>query len=311
MRALLNRRLLAERGAGRATLTVERIMAWAVAHHAATGRWPRLRSGPVRGVPGETWSTIATSLNKGRCGLPRGMTLGRLLAQHLGREALSLPLTFTVEQILGWADAYHAAHERWPTVKSGKVAATRSETWLAVNHALTQGLRGLPPGPSLARLLAAHRGARNRTSLPDLKTDQILAWAEAHRATTGKWPNDKSGSVFGASAEDWNTISEALRNGRRGLAGGTSLARLLGQHHPERCRDLTVDTVLTWCNAFHGRWPRASDGAIAMAPGEKWGPIDQALRKGHRRLPAGLSLARLFTGRPAPAPEEIGRSVQR
>jgi hypothetical protein len=242
------------------------------------------------------------------------MTLGRLLAQHLGREALSLPPALTVEQILYWADAHHAEHGRWPTVKSGKVAAAPSETWLAVNQALTQGLRGLPPGPSLARLLAGRRGARNRTSLPDLNTDQILAWAEAHRAATGKWPNDKSGSVIGASAEDWNTISEALRNGRRGLPGGTSLALLLSQHHPERCRDLSLETVLTWGNAFyaaHGRWPRASDGVIAMAPGENWRALNQALRKGSRRLPAGLSLARLFTGRPAPTPEEIGRSVQR
>src|SRR6516162_4931886 len=75
----------------------------------------------------------------------------------------------TVEQILAWADAHHAAQGVWPAVgPAGAVAemvsGTRGESWKAINHALALGLRGLPGDSSLAELLAAHRGV----PLPDM-----------------------------------------------------------------------------------------------------------------------------------------------
>jgi hypothetical protein len=50
------------------------------------------------------------------------------------------------------------------------------ETWVNVDQALRQGLRGLRPGSSLARLLAKHRGKRNRKALPRYTLAQILTW---------------------------------------------------------------------------------------------------------------------------------------
>jgi hypothetical protein len=46
--------------------------------------------------------------------------------------------------------------------------------------ALRLGLRGLPGGSSLARLLDEQRRVRNVKNLPPLTEEQILAWADEH-----------------------------------------------------------------------------------------------------------------------------------
>ena len=110
------------------------------------------------------------------------------------------------------------------------------ETWRGVDDALRHGLRGLPVGVGLARLLTARRGARNRTCLPRLSSEQILAWAEAHHRRTRVWPTSKSGPVADAEEENWKGIDTALSGGYRGLAGGSSLARLLAEQRGVRNR---------------------------------------------------------------------------
>ena len=80
----------------------------------------------------------------------------------------------------------------------------------------------------LANVLARRRGVRNRTNPPPLAEKQILAWADAHFATYGKWPTQASGMVHGAQVT-WRAIESALTTGLRGLPGGASLARLLAK----------------------------------------------------------------------------------
>ena len=91
-----------------------------------------------------------------------------------------------IPQILAWADDFHNRSGSWPKVLSGRVASSSDETWLAVNHALVSGLRGLPGGSSLARLLADKRGVRNKQNLPRLNTRRILKWADWHKREKGK-----------------------------------------------------------------------------------------------------------------------------
>jgi hypothetical protein len=105
-------------------LDVEQVLAWADAHREATGEYPHGRSGPVRGVPGETWAIIHSALSKGLRGLPGGSSLAQILAERRGYRA---PLT--VERILAWADAHQAATGRWPTSwSSGAVRGEPGET---------------------------------------------------------------------------------------------------------------------------------------------------------------------------------------
>ena len=133
--------------------------------------------------------------------------------------------SLTVTQILGWADAYHAHTGKWPHSNSGPVPEAPGETWASINAALARGARGLPAGLSLARLLRQERGQRK--GRPPLRAEQILAWAEAHRRRTGRWPTAASGPVADAPGESWAGIDVALSRGLRGLPGDTTLSWLL------------------------------------------------------------------------------------
>jgi hypothetical protein len=154
--------------------------------------------------------------------------LAKLLAEHRKvRNIQDLP-SLTVEQILAWADAHHERTGTWPTAKRGGAIATApGEHWHHIDVYLHHGLRGLPAGLSLARLLARERGVRNRKALPPYTEAQILEWAEAHYARTGQWPKRTSGPITDAPGETWNAVESALAAGIRGLPGGSSLARLL------------------------------------------------------------------------------------
>jgi hypothetical protein len=211
-------------------LTVEQIVQWADDHMARTGKWPKTRVGEkVLAAPGETWSGINVALNAGLRGLPGKDSVARVLARHRGaRNHLALP-KLSVEQILKWADAYKERTGKWPTRDSGPVQESPTENWSAIEGSLRAGVRGLPGGQSLARVLAEHRGKRLHTAPPKLSVKLIQKWAKAHRKRTGKWPRRSDGSIREAPGETWNGIHLALRVGRRGLRGGSSLPRLLAQ----------------------------------------------------------------------------------
>jgi hypothetical protein len=132
-------------------LTYKQILKWADAHYRLTGQWPKYRSGPVHGAPGETWCSIAAALRCGSRRLPGGSSLPLLLMKHRGVRCWGQPVT--IKQILGWAKRHHKRTGRWPTVNSGKVHDAPGETWLALDGALRRGGRGLRPDSSLSRLL--------------------------------------------------------------------------------------------------------------------------------------------------------------
>jgi hypothetical protein len=56
---------------------------------------------------------------------------------------------------------------------------------------------------------------------------RILRWTEVHREETGSWPEADSGRVRHVRGETWARVDGALRQGRRGLPGYSSLRRLL------------------------------------------------------------------------------------
>jgi hypothetical protein len=230
----LARLLARERGARNhkdlPPLTVEQILGWADAYHEATGEWPKADSGPIAQAPGETWSAVEAALRDGWRGFPSGSSLPQLLAEHRGvRNDKDLP-RLTKREILAWADAHRRRTGRWPTQRSGPIADAPGLTWMAVHDALSAGLRGLPRGSSLTRLLSRARGVRNIKDLPPLTEEEILAWADAHHRRTGRWPTRGSGPIRGARGETWKGVEAALRNGGRGLPRGSSLARLLRRH---------------------------------------------------------------------------------
>jgi hypothetical protein len=142
----------------------------------------------------------------------------------------------TIQQILAWADAHFRRTGRWPTNRCGAIVDAPGETWTGVHNALYVGDLGLTAGSSLARLLAKAGRKRNRAELPHLTEEQILGWADAHFARERRWPHGELGALVEAPEETWRGINEALKSARRGLPGGSSLARLLRRHQYEWLR---------------------------------------------------------------------------
>jgi hypothetical protein len=210
-------------------LSEDLIVDWARAHHRRTGEWPTQYSGPIPEAPGENWKKMQAALIDGRRSLPGGSSLARLLADRCGvRNRGDLP-RLTLAAILRWADAHRERTGAWPRHDTGPVADAPGETWLGIESALRDAVRGLPGGSTLARLLQERRGVRNNAALPRLTRQAILAWCDAFHERTGRWPGQYSGPVADAPGETWGGIQRALTAGLRGLPGGSSLVKLLAE----------------------------------------------------------------------------------
>jgi len=210
-------------------LSRKRILAWADAHKRRTGSWPTKQPVSIPEAPDETWAAVEAALRDGRRGLRAGSSLARLLSEHRGRRNRKNLPRLSNKKILAWADAHQRRTGRWPTVNAGPVEDAAGETWAALDDALRQGHRGLPGGSSLRQLLVRKRGLRDPRRLPRLTEEQILEYADRHFERTQRWPHHKSGPLAEANGETWAAINWALRHGRRGLPGGSSLAKLLAR----------------------------------------------------------------------------------
>ena len=185
-----------------------------------------------------------------------------------------------------------------------------NESWLRISHALQDGLRGLPGGPTLPQLLLEHRGHKYHLARDPLTVEQILAWADAYKATHGKWPNQKSGAIEGTD-RTWAAVNIALTIGSHGLPGGTTLPELLKGERGHRSHldttRLTVEQVLDWADAYHdshGKWPTARSGAI---PGTDatWQVVNSSLQSGFRGFDGGSSLSQLLHERRGHMPQAM------
>src|SRR5262245_13179558 len=118
-----------------------------------------------------------------------------------------------------------------------------------------RGQRGLPGGSSLSKLLADRGLKRDRRTRPELTHTKILRWADRHHDETGTWPKKTSGPIRHTGGENWENVDRALREGERGLPGGSSLARLLvrsrGVRHQGTLARFSVDQILEWADAHH------------------------------------------------------------
>jgi hypothetical protein len=282
-------------------LSEGQILGWADGFHARGGRWPTRLSGRITGSLGEKWANVDVALWRGSRGLPGGSSLARLLAAHRGRRNHRALPPLTHKQILAWADRHHRDHGAWPNRDSGPIPGTNGETWLRIVAIMERGGRGLPSGWSLPRVLAKFRGVRNIHDLPDFTEKQILAWADAHKKRSGRWPNYHSGPIAGSGGETWMAVHQALVNGGRGMPGGSSLTTLLarrrGLRHSKRLPPLTPEQILRWADEVHagtGSWPNRHSGPIPGTRGETWLTVDQ----GVRGLPGGSSLFRFLNATP-------------
>ncbi len=126
----------------------------------------------------------------------------------------------------------HGRRGRWPTTACGRVCGAEGETWLGIDRALRDQSRIACPYPGLRRLLEVERGARYQNKAWVLSPELILAWADGHFDRSGGWPVIRSGPIREAAGLSWWAVDGALRYGRHGLPGGSSLSRLIRQFRP-------------------------------------------------------------------------------
>jgi len=142
-------------------LTPETILAWADAHYARTGRWPKNNSGAILEDDDGTWTAVDVALIQGLRSLPGSSSLAKLLAEHRGvRHHLNLP-NLTEQQILAWIDVHRMRAGGWPRRDSGAIADTHGESWRIVDRALKRGQRGFPGGSSLFKFIQEHYPSTN------------------------------------------------------------------------------------------------------------------------------------------------------
>ncbi len=98
--ATLSRVLADRKPPPKPQLTLELIRTWAEGHQKATGVWPDAGSGPIAGVPGETWCKINKCLRIGRRGLAGGMSLSRALGRRSNPVTRRTHTKLTVTQIV-------------------------------------------------------------------------------------------------------------------------------------------------------------------------------------------------------------------
>jgi hypothetical protein len=280
------------------SLTLTQINNWVLKHYLQHHRLPRVKDGEIPGSDGESWQMIDESFRRGRRGLARSgysslkaFLESRFPKPEFGQHAYRRP-RFSVPQILRWADAYYSKTGKWPCSASGEVAESEGDTWLAVNHALTRGTRGMTAGKSLDQLLGEHRNHTPKLR-PDLSTEAILRAADVYCKKNGCWPTKKiKGPVPGIRHETWASIDQCLNLGIRGLPLIGSLSRFLHSERGARHRlilpDLTLPQIERWARSYkakHGHWPsHYYGGAVEEAPAETWRSIYSAFKEGRRGL---------------------------
>ncbi len=261
----------------RLSLSIRRVLWLADRYHDHYGKWPKTVSGRVDFGSGFTWQAVDRWLRDGSRGLPGGISLADLLAEHRGARKRAMASDFDVESILAKADSYYKKHAKWPKFNSGPVSGWPGETWQKVNSALSKGIRGLHGGSTLTQLLYERRGADMFAWAPRLTYDKILAWVDSHYAFTNKWPHDRDGEIADAPSETWLGVNFAMVRGTRGLEPGLSLAALLQQKRGIRSKryapGLNTETILKWADAYYertGKWPVSNSGGLVESPDDSW-----------------------------------------
>ncbi len=218
----------------RPPLTIEQILKWADQHFEEHGRYPNVNSGVVTGTFDEVWRRLDEGLCQGHRELPKKprSSLAQLLEKHRGVRNSEFPPKLVPDKIAKWAHQHFLKTGKWPRANYGEIDGVPGETWMAIDMALRKGKRGLEKGSSLAKFLMRRFGVRNLSELPKFTVKQILAWADAHIARTGRRPVAKAGPIAEAPGETWLAVDKALHKGSRGLRGKQSLAQLLNRYRP-------------------------------------------------------------------------------
>ncbi len=273
-------------------LDPQAILKWAKAFYHKFGRWPGVKSKPVRGQKA-SWASIDHCMRSGLRGCQPGGSLAIFLESQLGVVNSQRKPPLRIQWIVHEMKMYRSTHGEWPNIRSGRIAES-NETWGGVELALTRRRRGVKTKTSLADLRQRYLGVVNPRDQSSLTLSWIKTQIRKHFRRTGHWPNTQSGSIPGSS-ETWQKVASALWGGLRGIAVRTTLGNVVAEINGGP-RKYTVTQVRTWAKEYfasHGKLPSQGSGAI---PGEDvtWQKLDNYLRTGSKGLPKSGSLPQLL-----------------
>lgn len=207
----------------------------------------------------------------------------------VSRFAKSMPLT--EELILQLMQEYQEKTGIWPSYKN--YDTTVGGTWCAINSLLDRGGRGLPGGTSLAELRRKITGEQYSRKFEQLSEECIWKWMQEYKEMNGKYPvqNERSECPDGSK---WIAINASLRQGSRGLPGGSSLQILRIKMTGESQKILSEEAIWKWMQDYfvnYGDWPRSN--SKDRVEGMTWDAVNKSMKKGRWGLVAGSSLMKL------------------
>lgn len=211
--------------------------------------WERDSEGNWVEVKGENWhSTIEPALRDGGRALPGGSSIHKLKKKYGLTQKL-----LAKETIRDWCQLFYERAKQtrgrgkcptvldkivWERDSEGIWVQVKGERWDKINGALRKGFRGLPGGSSLNELMEEYSITDNFTEEEIVKYFRLFyeKTKEDSDDRIGRYPNngdpivwdrDKDGNWIVVQDESFSgTIESALRNARRGMPGGSSIAKI-------------------------------------------------------------------------------------
>ena len=287
-------------------LTIHQIIEWAKDHFGKTKEWPTYKSGNVLAEPSENWSAIRSNLVAGGRGLPKGLSVEKVLFDELGVVGVRAGKKLTEQRVLTFALMHYEETGSYPTESSDWILDGK-DSWPTISFALNQGLRGLPGGSSLAKLLQAHNLKANPHERDYPSKDEIVDAAEIYQALAidNKLPTKESGSFLNPKYLDlsWGAINSAITRGAIEDVQAKTLADLwvleFDYRNVNDLGKLTECQILQWCDIYQSQHPdellpsNQSESIPEMGT-ETFMGIDTAIRENRRGLQGLVSLDNLL-----------------
>ena len=234
------------------------LLEWIRAYREKTGEWPSISNkdvwhkdaaGQWHITPKVNWSQVDSWLRIGIWGLEGGSTL----AQLRQKNGLCDPYEFgtiSEAQVMLWTKLYHEKTEEWPKQVSkdvwqkdeaGQWQIMPGLNWSQIHLWFNQGLRGFPGGYTLSDLRQKN-GLCDPYEFGQVSENKIISWMRQFEEKTGKWPKQSDKEVWEKDEEgkwraiprlNWSALELWLRQGMRGLPGGSTVSQLRKRHFGE------------------------------------------------------------------------------
>lgn len=176
------------------------------------------------------WRGVETAAAKGR-EMPEWKSSGLSFLRNTKDASAIRKSDLTEDMIVEAMKEYYNQNGKYPSVRSGDASEyfKDNETWSGIHECIRYGSRGLPGGSSLSKLKKKHFDIKEKERLTE---GMIVKAIEKYYDQNGRYPSkgDGDASEYFKDNETWRGINACLKQGNRGLPGGSSLSKLKKKH---------------------------------------------------------------------------------